>query len=603
LPEHAAYFDARESFLVADAVLATVSESERGYENRESVWEAFIRWRGEGDADYLRRFRANGKYIFYGVLQDLYAFAAQECGEGAVYASGQHLSTNLIERHIPDLLQATLMPTGPLPEQVFWLIRQFVSGATREIYDLEIDPRAPSDAIQLAIRYRSPEDMADYLRRAGHNPEVAFRRSFEVTRGALLSLLLRTIYGFDEGQLESELRDMEGRFRIALRPANRLHYEQLIDILLDYVRRLRERGEQPGETPPAEADLLASQAMQDVWAHIRKAGASDEIVLLRGESGTGKSYYARIIHQISERGDGPYVEVGLTADVGSDNFIQSNLFGHVQGAFTGAVDEKQGLFALADGGTIFLDEVGDASPELQAKLLRVLENKRFRMLGGTADLTVDVRIIAATNRDLEEMVREGRFREDLYYRLNVIPILLPPLRHRREDLPLMVEKIFEKVVAETGATQKHLAEDAFALLCEYSWPGNVRELENALRRAVALSEGDTVGRGDLPEAVRRSAAGLGGREGAHAVVGRVLDSEALRGAVRCGPRLAEAPTHAWPGHVDYARREYMKVLIEVHNGDLARIAEHWDRSSENTIRKIIRQFDLEEYLQAARKRG
>ena len=234
--------------------------------------------------------------------------------------------------------------------------------------------------------------------------------------------------------------------------------------------------------------------------------------------------------------------------------------------------------------------MADASPELQAKLLRVIDRKRFRKLGGLADITVDVRILAATNRDLAEQVRLGRFREDLYYRLNVIRIVFPPLRDRPEDVPALVWRLFETVCRGADRQERFLGDDAFAALCAYPWPGNIRELENALRHAVAFSEAPEVGLADLPETVRQAAATA--RPG-------VIDRDALRRVLAQPP--PESPGAAWPGHIDYARREYLLALIERYGGRLGPVAAHWDRSSENTLLKLVRELGLEDALHAARR--
>jgi DNA-binding NtrC family response regulator len=209
---------------------------------------------------------------------------------------------------------------------------------------------------------------------------------------------------------------------------------------------------------------------------------------------------------------------------------------------------------------------------------------------------VDVRVIAATNRDLAAMVRDGAFREDLYFRLNVIDILLPPLRERPDDIPGLVGRLFERVCSDAGKQEKKLCDAAYQALCSYHWPGNLRELENALRRAVALSEGTEVTRDDFPASVVGAAAGAALR-----VAADVIDAAALRRALAAGPPSPELASFEWPGHVDYARRAYMRALIRYHRGDLHRIAGHWNRSSENTLLKIIREFGLAEELQAARK--
>jgi len=324
-------------------------------------------------------------------------------------------------------------------------------------------------------------------------------------------------------------------------------------------------------------------------------------VLLCGESGTGKSHYSRVIHDLSARRNGPFVEVGLTSDVGSDDLIQSDLFGHVRGAFTGAAEEKQGLLSLADGGTLFLDEIGDASPELQARLLRVIENKTFKMLGGVRDIAVNVRILTATNHDLAAMAREGRFREDLFCRLNVIRIDMPPLRERAEDAPGLVQHLFEKVCREAHKPDKLLADEAFRMLCSYHWPGNIRELENALRHAVGFSEDAVVGPNDLPEVPRSEATTQHMPAAPPTPTAEVIDRDALRQTLSTLAPRPGAQSFEWPGHIDYAKREYLRALIEHHHGDLREIAKHWDGSSESTLLKLIRDFALGEELRAARR--
>lgn len=591
-------FDDRESFKDAEAALAVICRRCERFADEGAAWEAFIDWSGLGEADYLRRIRAGQKYIFYGLLHDLYDFAEYVCGENVARQIGEQLSREILDRHLPDILEATLVRTGELSEQIIWLIDRFVTEVTGSIYKLEYEMSPADGTVRISVRYRFETEMVDYLRRTGHNPERAFGNSFSVFEGALRVLTQRTIFGMVPERLESKRRPLRGEFILRLTPENRFHYENIIAILMDYVRQLGER--KPLETEPAfvEVPPHVSRVMNNAWRSIQKAAASNETVLLCGESGTGKSYYARIIHETSAGKEGAFVEVGMTSDVGSDNLIQSNLFGHVRGAFTGADEEKQGLFALADGGTIFLDEIGDASPEVQAKLLRVIESKTFRMLGGLQDVSVDVRIIAATNKDLAALVRQGRFREDLFYRLNVISIMLPPLRERPADMPGLVGRLFEKVFSEAGRQDKQLSDEAFQVLCSYHWPGNVRELENALRHAVAFSEGAEVTPEDFPATVIGAPA-----RAAEQGVEDVVDPAALRRALSAAPPVPEASSFEWPAHVDYARRAYMRALIRHHHGDLRKIARHWNRSSENTLLKLIREFGLEEELRAARKGG
>jgi len=596
--EEARYLAHRESFRVAEAVLAAVRRQCPAYTDEDAVWQAFVAWSGKSKADYLRGIRSSGNLIFYGVLQDLYDFAARACHDDVTVPSGERLAEALLEQHMPDILQSTLFRAGTLREKLQWLVSRFFAGATGEVYRLVFEPRPEEGQLQISVAYMHEAEIAEHLRRSGHNPERAFANSFGVMRGALLALAMRTVHGFQPEQFECELRGLSGTFILRLTERNRFHYENFIAILLDYVRKLYERKELADKADLTGADFPRSALMQQTLVSIRKAAASDETVLLRGESGTGKSYYARAIHDTSARRSGPFVEVGLTSDVGTENLIQSNLFGHVRGAFTGADEEKQGLFALADGGTIFLDEIGDASPDMQAKLLRVLEKKSFKMLGGTRDITVDVRVIGATNKDIEGMVAENRFRQDLYYRIEVIDIVLPPLRERTEDVPALVRALFAKVCREAGRQDKRLSDDAFRALCGFGWPGNIRQLENALRHAVAFSEGMTVGVADLPEAIR-SAAHVSGPESGRAVV----DADALERVLSATAPPSGRPPFEWEGHVDYARRKYLQALIRHHRGNLRKIAEHWDKSSENTLLKLVRQFGLEQELRVARKAG
>jgi len=238
-----------------------------------------------------------------------------------------------------------------------------------------------------------------------------------------------------------------------------------------------------------------SDKMQEVFRIVSKVAASSATVLLRGESGTGKELIAHALHYQGMRPKGPFVAVNCAAL--PENLLEAELFGYEKGAFTGAVANKPGRFELARGGTIFLDEVGDISPGLQAKLLRVLQEHTFERLGGTKTLTTDARVISATNRDLEKMGREGEFREDLYWRLNVVPIFLPALRERREDLPILIEHFLARFCAANDRPLT-LSKDAMRQLLDYPWPGNIRELENTMQRLVVLADDDEITVADLP---------------------------------------------------------------------------------------------------------
>jgi DNA-binding NtrC family response regulator len=228
-----------------------------------------------------------------------------------------------------------------------------------------------------------------------------------------------------------------------------------------------------------------SRAIEDIIRRAERVADTKSTVLITGETGTGKELVARAIHHRSAQRDMPLIKVNCAAI--PESLLESELFGHVRGAFTGATTTKKGKFALADGGTIFLDEIGTMSPALQSKLLRVLQEREFEPLGSERTERVDVRVIAATNRDLRQMVADGRFQEDLFYRLNVIPIELPPLRERRDDIPALVEHFVRKHAQRTGRRVERVDEAALAALQQYEWPGNVRELENTIERAVVLS--------------------------------------------------------------------------------------------------------------------
>jgi two-component system response regulator PilR (NtrC family) len=241
--------------------------------------------------------------------------------------------------------------------------------------------------------------------------------------------------------------------------------------------------------------------MRRVFDLISRVADTRTNVLISGESGTGKELVARAIHDQSQRSNKPFVAVNCGAI--PENLMESELFGHVKGAFTGAVSNKEGLFQTAEAGTLFLDEIGELSAPLQVKLLRVIQEKTIRRVGGTSDMKVDVRIVSATNRRLEEEVAAGRFREDLYYRLNVIQIPLPTLSERREDIPLLVKHFVQKLATELDRKIESVSEETLSRLMDYSYPGNVRELENIIERAVALSRGTEITTDSLPATILR----------------------------------------------------------------------------------------------------
>ncbi|MDO8500803.1 MAG: sigma-54 dependent transcriptional regulator [Gemmatimonadaceae bacterium] len=244
-----------------------------------------------------------------------------------------------------------------------------------------------------------------------------------------------------------------------------------------------------------------NRAWLDILNVAETVAASDSTVLLQGESGTGKGVVARYIHELSTRAAGPFVSINCGAL--PESLLESELFGHVKGSFTGAVKDKTGMFSAAEKGTFFLDEIGDTTPATQVKLLRVLQYREVIPVGATEPIAIDTRLIAATNRNLDEEIARGNFRSDLFYRLNVISIEMPPLRERRDDIPLLAESFLAEIAKKRGEDQKKLSPEAAEQLQEYSWPGNVRELENAIERAVILVSNGTILPGALPDKVRQ----------------------------------------------------------------------------------------------------
>jgi len=316
------------------------------------------------------------------------------------------------------------------------------------------------------------------------------RRNLEVP------VVLMTAYGTTRTAINAM---QQGAFDYITKPFN---LEELLSILEKAVRRKKmSRGEgslangSPGDQPVE--DLMGSSAvMQEVYKRIGKVADSPATVLLLGESGTGKGLVARTIHRHSSRRDRPFVKINCATI--PDNLIESELFGYERGAFTGAARQKQGKFEVANQGTVFIDEVGELSPAMQVKLLRVLQERDFERVGGTETVSVDVRVIAATNRDLELCVREGTFREDLFFRLNVVTIKLPPLRERAEDIRELAEHFLVKYSREFGKKITSFSPAAMDILLNFDWPGNVRELENACERAVVMASGPVILPEDLP---------------------------------------------------------------------------------------------------------
>ena len=299
---------------------------------------------------------------------------------------------------------------------------------------------------------------------------------------AAIPVVMMTAYG----RVESAVEAMKaGASDYVLKPFSIEEIKLIIRKELE-VQRLHEENrslrEALGQRYAFENIVATSGKMQEVLATVDRVAPTNSTVLLGGESGVGKDMIARAIHQHSRRSAGPFIKINCTAI--PENLLESELFGYEKGAFTGAANTKPGKFELADQGTIFLDEIGDMPGALQAKLLRVLQEREFERLGGTKTIRVDVRVVAATNQDLRAALEEGTFREDLYYRLNVVPISIPPLREHKEDIPYLVDHFIARFRESSGKTIRGISRQAMKLLADFHWPGNVRELENILERAV-----------------------------------------------------------------------------------------------------------------------
>ncbi len=311
-----------------------------------------------------------------------------------------------------------------------------------------------------------------------------------------LPVIMMTAYGTVATAVEAM---KQGAYDYILKPFDIEEMKLIVSRAINVERLVREKTFQQEEleTRYGFNNIIGiSSRIREVCETIRKVADVKSTVLICGESGTGKELAAHAIHFAGERSERPFIAVNCAAL--SETLLESELFGHVKGAFTGAHADRQGRFELADGGSLFLDEVSAMSPALQASLLRIIETKEFEKVGGTRTIKADVRIIAATNTDLKKLIQKDLFREDLYYRLNVVPILLPPLRERRDDIPILARHFLSLYSTELGKRIKEISPPAMNLLSGYGWPGNVRELENVIERAVVLVEGDTLGEKDIP---------------------------------------------------------------------------------------------------------
>jgi len=319
-----------------------------------------------------------------------------------------------------------------------------------------------------------------------------------------------------------------------------------------------------------------SRAMQDIYTLIEKVGSTDSTVLITGESGTGKEMAARAVHLQGARRDHPFVSINCAAL--PENLLESELFGHVRGSFTGAVSDKKGMFELAQRGTLFLDEVGEMSPWTQVKVLRALQERKVRRVGGADEVPVDVRIIAATNQDLKKRIEEGKFREELFYRLNVISVDMPPLRRRVEDIPLLIAHFLQKYCDKMGKKPKRFTPEVVGLLEGYPWPGNIRELENVIERIVAIEDRETVTASCLPPEIVSPQR-------------KKLDTQELF-----------APGFNLTAHLDEITKKYIQEALAVTGGSLQKAAPLLGLSY-RTIRYLIGKYDLNQVRKAERRNG
>ena len=377
------------------------------------------------------------------VLQDILTSLVRREGHQALSAYSGEEGLTILRREEIDLVLLDLMLPGMSGQEVLAQIRQ----------------EDPTQVVVVITAYSSIEGAIEAMRQGAYHYIPKPFKNEEV--------LLTIRKGLEQRRLADENRSLKQQL------AQRFGFDNII-----------------GKSKP----------MQQVFELIRLAAPSKSNILVTGESGTGKELVAKAVHHHSRRAGGPFVTVNsgsMPADL-----LESNLFGHVKGAFTGAVSNKKGLFEAADGGSIFFDEIGNVPLETQAKLLRVIQEKEFMRLGGLETLSADSRIIAATNADLEVAVQEGIFREDLYYRLNVISVNLPPLRTRTEDIPLLAQHFLARYASENEKEIREITPAAMELLMDHDWPGNVRELENAVERAVVLSTADVLDVDLLPRSVR-----------------------------------------------------------------------------------------------------
>ena len=472
-----------------------------------------------------------------------------------------------------------------------WLFRQTFSGKC-EVIAAESGERALDlvkqddvDVVMLDLRLPGMDGMETLreMKRAGLTAPV----------------IIMTAYG----EVKSAVQAMKlGAFDYITKPFDLEELVVLVEGALQYSALTREVSrlkEELREKFNFDNIVTVSPKMISIFSVIERVCQSDVSVLIQGESGTGKELIARAIHHASPRRDKPFVPVNCAAL--PESLLESELFGHEEGAFTGARKRKPGKFEMADGGTLFLDEVGDLPLSMQPKILRAIEEKVIERLGGTRRIPVDVRVVAATNRDLRKEVHEGRFRQDLYFRLAVIPIYVPPLRERREDIPVLVRHFLKEFCEKRGKTVPEVDDEAMRKLVSYDWPGNVRELKNAMEQICFLCDGKRVFKKDLPPLFGQSPSGedTGSRfaesDGSRSACeprrpGDFSDPEELKGAgglSRFQSSLAERKAHV----VSEAEREAIRKALEAFGGNRTRAARHLG-VSRRTLQLKIKKYRL-----------
>jgi len=344
--------------------------------------------------------------------------------------------------------------------------------------------RGPFDAVLMDVRMTTMDGMEALQKIHAINPAIP--------------VVIMTGYSSVDSAVEAI---KQGAHDYLTKPLDFDRLRQTLEIAMGHRRQPPEPGLQ-GEPFGEEGRIIGSSAaMQELWAMVIQVAPTEATVLISGDSGTGKELVASALHYKSHRADGPFIKVNCAAL--AENLLESELFGHEKGAFTGADRRRDGRFVQAQGGTLFLDEIGETSPAMQAKLLRVLQEHELQRVGGQQTISVDVRIVAATNRDLEQEVRAGRFREDLYYRLNVVVLEVPSLRKREGDIPLLADFFLHRFAGQNKRTIQGITPECMDVLNRYPWPGNVRELENAIERGVILMRGEYLDIAGLPIAIQR----------------------------------------------------------------------------------------------------